>query len=263
MKKIFVGAAFKMNKTIEDSVEYAKELAVFIREHTEELEDIEVFVLPTFLSLYAFSRLLSDSKLKFGAQNCFWADEGAYTGEVSPMHLKKIGCTYVELGHPERLNILKEDRTMINKKIIGCLRNDLRPILCIGEEQEYQSKREVYDFLKKQIRDYFKVIEAEEINNIILAYEPVWAIGADKSASIEYIHDSLAFIRDFLDTEYGKNTGKNQLIVYGGSVNPESAFEILKLASNNGIFIGRAALNYEYFISMVNMAIEAGKLRIV
>jgi triosephosphate isomerase len=263
MKKILVGAAFKMNKTVEESIEYAKELDAFITKHTEELKNIEVFMLPTFLSLHALSRLLSDSKLKLGAQNCFWADEGAYTGEVSPMHLKKVGCTYVELGHPERLNILKEDRVMINKKIIGCLRNDLKPILCIGEEQECLDKEEIYDFLKKQIRDYFGIIGAEEINNIILAYEPVWAIGADKSASVGYIHDSLNFIRDFLDSEYGKNTGKNQSIIYGGSVNPESAFEILKLAGNNGIFIGRAALNYEYFISMVNMAIGADKLQIV
>jgi len=260
MKKILIGAAFKMNKTVEESVEYAKELDIFVREHTDRLRHIDVFILPTFLSLYSFSILLSGSKLKFGAQNCFWADEGAYTGEVSPMHLKNIGCTYVELGHPERLNILKEDKTMINKKIIGCLRNNLKPILCIGEEQEHPDKEEVYDFLKRQIRDYFKDLKAEEVSNIILAYEPVWAIGAERAATVEYIHDSLVFIRDFLDLEYGKNTGKNQLIIYGGSVNPKSAFEILKLASSNGIFIGRAALNYDYFTNMVNMAIEAGKL---
>ncbi len=260
MKKILVGAAFKMNKTVEESIRYAEELDNFIRKNTENLKDINVFILPTFLSLYSFSRLLSGSGLKFGAQNCFWADEGAYTGEVSPKHLKKIGCTYVELGHPERLNILKEDAAMISKKIIGCLRNELKPILCIGEEREYSDKGEVNDFLKKQIKGYFKNIKTEEINNIILAYEPVWAIGADKSASVEYIHDSLTFIRNFLDSEYGKNTGKNQIIIYGGSVNPKSALEILKLDNNNGVFIGRAALNYDYFIDMVSMAMKAGKL---
>ncbi|MCL5071142.1 MAG: triose-phosphate isomerase [Actinobacteria bacterium] len=260
MKKILVGAAFKMNKTVEESIEYAEKLDNFIREHAEVLKNIDIFILPTFLSLYTFSKQLSDSKLKFGAQNCFWEDEGAYTGEVSPMHLKKIGCTYVELGHPERLNILKEDESMINKKIIGCLRNKLKPVLCIGEEKEHQDRDEVHDFLKKQIRGYFKDVKAEEVNNIILAYEPVWAIGADRSASVEYIHDSLIFIRNFLDSEYGENTGKNQLIIYGGSVNPESAFEIIRLDDSNGIFIGRAALNYDYFIKMVKMAIEVNKL---
>jgi len=149
---------------------------------------------------------------------------------------------------------------MINKKIIASLRNDLKPILCIGEERECTDKEEVYDFLKKQIRSYFKDVKTEELNKIILAYEPVWAIGVDKSAPIDYIFDSLDFIRNFLDLEYGKNTGKNQLIIYGGSVNPQTAFEILKLDNSNGIFIGRAALNYDYFISMINMAIETGKL---
>jgi len=263
VKKIFIGAAFKMNKTVEESIEYARNLNIFIKGHEEGLEGIDVFILPTFLSLYSFFKLLSGSKLKYGAQNCFWADEGAFTGEISPMHLKKIGCTFVELGHPERLNILKEDETMINKKIIGCLQNGLKPILCIGEEKERMDREEVNDFLKKQIKGYFKNVKTEEVNNIILAYEPVWAIGADKSASAGYIHDSLVFIRDFLDSEYGKNTGKNQLIIYGGSVNPKSAFEILKLDSNNGIFIGRAALNYDYFISIINMAIEASNRKVL
>lgn len=255
-KKILVGAAFKMNKTVEESTEYAEKLDIFIREHKEVLKNIDIFILPTFLSLYTFSKLLSGSKLKFGAQNCFWEDEGAYTGEVSPMHLKKIGCTYVELGHPERLKILKEDETMINKKIIGCLRNGLKPILCIGEEKEHPDKNKINNFLKKQIRIYFRDVKAEEINDIILAYEPVWAIGADKSAPVEYIHDSLVFIRKFLDSEYGKDTAKNQTIIYGGSVNPKSAFEIIRLDDNDGIFIGRASLNYDYFIKMINMAIE-------
>lgn len=263
MKKILVGAAFKMNKTVEESVEYVKKLDIYIKKNAEKLNAIDIFVLPTFLSLYTLSKLLSSSKLKFGAQNCFWADEGAYTGEISPMHLKKIGCTYIELGHPERLNILKEDETMINKKIIGCLRNNLKPILCIGEEKEYPDKVKVYDFIKKQIRGYFKDIKKEQINNIILAYEPVWAIGADRSASVEYIYDSLVFIRDFLDSEYGKNTGKNQLIIYGGSVDQKNAFEILKLDNNNGIFIGRAALNLDYLIKMVNMAIDVSKLDVI
>jgi len=260
VKKILIGSSWKMNKNVEESIEYIKKLADFIDKNIENLQSIEVFILPTFLSLYVFSRLLTGSKLKYGAQDCSWADEGAYTGEVSPMHLKNIGCTYTELGHPERLNIFKEDETMINKKIIASLRNDLKPILCIGEERECTDKEEVYDFLKKQIRSYFKDVKTEELNKIILAYEPVWAIGVDKSAPIDYIFDSLDFIRNFLDSEYGKNTGKNQLIIYGGSVNPQTAFEILKLDNNNGIFIGRTALNYDYFISMINMAIETGKL---
>ena len=259
MKKIFVGASWKMNKTVRESLEYVSLLKDFIAEKKEILKssDVEVFILPTHLPLYPISLSLADSYLKFGAQNSFWADEGAYTGEVSPMHLKEIGCSFVELGHPERLYILKEDEQLINKKVIGVIRNGLTPILCIGEEEEYDKKQDVYDFLARQMRAYFRDIDKKQINEILLAYEPVWAIGADRSAPVEYIYDSLCFIRRFLSDEYGSSTGENQYIIYGGSVNPESAFEILKLANNNGIFIGRASLNFDYFTNMINMAVEA------
>jgi triosephosphate isomerase len=259
MKKIFVGASWKMNKTVKESLEYVSLLKGFISKNEDVLKNsnVEVFILPTHLPLYPISLSLADSYLKFGAQNSFWADEGAYTGEVSPMHLKEIGCSYIELGHPERLYILKEDEQLINRKIIGVLKNGLTPILCIGEEEEHDKKHEVYDFLIDQIRAYFKDIDREDINKILLAYEPVWAIGADKSAPVDYISDSLDFIRSFLSDEYGSGTGKNQMIIYGGSVNPASAFEILKLRNNNGIFIGRASLKFDYFTNMINMAVDA------
>jgi triosephosphate isomerase len=257
LRKILVGGGWKMNKTVDESISYAKRLLRFVNKNSEKLKEIEVFILPTFLALYSFSKILKGSKLKYGAQNCFWADEGAYTGEVSPMHLKNIGCTFVELGHPERLNILGENEEMINMKINGALKNNLTPILCIGEERKYSKKTEVYDFLIKQVRAYFKGLYMDSVKKVILAYEPVWAIGADRSAPVEYISDSLDFLRNFLDTEYGKGVGLSQLIFYGGSVNPASAFEILKLKNNNGIFIGRASLDYDYFTNMVNMAVEA------
>ena len=259
MKKIFVGASWKMNKNVEESLEYVSQLKDFIAKNKSSLKksNVEVFFLPTYLPLYSISLILSDSYLKFGSQNSFWADEGAYTGEVSPMHLKKIGCRYIELGHPERLYILKEDEQLINKKVIGVLKNGLTPVLCIGEEEERDKKQEVYDFLVGQMRAYFKGLDRKDINKILLAYEPVWAIGADKSAPVDYISDSLDFIRSFLSDEYGSGTGESQHIIYGGSVNTASAFEILKLKNNNGIFIGRASLKFDYFTNMIKMAVDA------
>jgi triosephosphate isomerase len=259
MRKIIVGTSWKMNKTVDESIKYASQLKRFIikKESLLKKGNIEVFILPTFLPLHAISNLLKGSPLKFGAQDSFWADEGAYTGEVSPMHLKKLGCSYVELGHPERLYILREDEDLISKKVSGVLRNGLTPILCIGEEKEYSKKQKVYDFLTRQIRAYLKNINKSDINKMIFAYEPVWAIGADRSAPVGYISDSLDFIRDFLTEEYGDDAGKKQTMIYGGSVNTESAFKILKLENNNGIFVGRAALNYDYFTCMINMAIDA------
>ena len=256
MRKIFVGAAWKMNKTVDESIDYAKKLVRFIDDKLSESEYVDVFVLPTFLALYPFSMLMSNSKLKYGAQNCFYEDEGAYTGEISPMHLKDIGCTYVELGHPERRNILKEDDSIINKKVIACLRNDLMPIVCIGEEERCADIKKVKRFLKNQLFSNLSSVARNDIGKVIIAYEPVWAIGAECAAPVDYIYDMLGYLRELLAKEYGEEAGKDQIIFYGGSVNLESSREILELNNNNGIFIGRAGLNYNFFTGMVKNALN-------
>lgn len=172
------------------------------------------------------------------------------------MHLKDLGCTYVEIGHAERRKILKEDDNMINKKVIGCLRNKLIPILCIGEEKKYKDINLAYQFLEKQLTADLKEIKPDKINNIVIAYEPIWAIGASRAAPIEHTYGIIEYIRLLLRKKYGEYTSRNQLIIYGGAVNPESAKKILKLKNNNGIFIGRAGLDFNYFIEMIKMAIK-------
>jgi len=259
MRKILVGAAWKMNKTVDESIDYVKKLVSFVDSNLSDSKYVEVFVLPTYLSLYSFSKIIGNSKLKYGAQNCFWEDEGAYTGEVSPMHLKDIGCTYVELGHPERRNILKEDDVMINKKVIACLRNDLIPILCIGEERKYSNVKAVYEFLKNQLLSDLNGIKQHDVNKVVLAYEPVWAIGASRAASVDYIYHMIGYLRELLGDKFGKEVGENQIIFYGGSVNLENAREILKLDNNNGIFIGRAGLNFDFFTGMIKTALDIEK----
>jgi len=259
MQKILVGAAWKMNKTVDESIDYVKKLISFIDSNLASSKHVEVFVLPTYLSLYPFSQLIGESKLKYGAQNCFWEDEGAYTGEISPMHLKDIGCTYVELGHPERRNILKEDDDMISKKVAACIKNNLSPILCIGEEEKYSNVKKAKNFLKGQLFSDLRGIDSNDLEKVIIAYEPVWAIGADSAAPIDYIYNMLEYLREIIEKEFGKSTGKNQIIFYGGSVSLESAYEILKIENNNGIFIGRAGLNYDYFKGMVKIALDVEK----
>jgi len=259
MRKILVGAAWKMNKTVSESIDYVKKLISFVDSNLSNSKYIDVFVLPTFLALYPFSQLMGNSKLKYGAQNCFFEDEGAYTGEVSPLHLKDIGCTYVELGHPERRNILKEDDDMINKKVIACLRNDLMPILCIGEEEKSGDINKTKNFLKDQLFFDLKGVDKNSVKKIIIAYEPVWAIGASQAAPIDYIYGMLRFLRELLAREYGEEVSKAQLIFYGGGVNLESARKILELDNNNGIFIGRAGLNFGFFTGMVKIALDIEK----
>ncbi len=254
MQKIYVGASWKMNKTISEGIQYVKALQEKMNNIIEGPSDIIVFVLPTYLSLDAFSKTIYHPNLRFGSQNCFWEDEGAYTGEVSPMHLKDAGCTFAELGHFERRRILKEDNLMINKKIKACIRNGLTPIVCIGEPEKPKKTDEAKAFLKKQIDQLTEGLPSQHIRELVIAYEPVWAIGSSQAATPEYVKDVLAFLRQYLGSRYGEEAGREAAIIYGGAVNADTAGKLLAIEGNNGIFIGRASLDLELFSSMIDVA---------
>ncbi len=255
-KKTLIGAAWKMNKNTGESIDYAKKLNEFILSGPDGLEDIEVFFLPTFLPLFSLKSIITSPKLKYGSQNSGWEDEGSFTGEVSPAHLKDAGCSYVELGHAERRSIFMEDDEMINRKLKAVLRNGLKPILCIGEKEKSKDMNDVFKFLANQVQSGLKEVDIDDLEKVVIAYEPVWAIGAASSAPIGYIEESLAFLRELLEKEYGSSISQRQLIIYGGSVTPESTPEILSLKNIDGIFIGRASLNVEYFIEMIKIALD-------
>lgn len=256
MKKILVGASWKMYKTVKESTTYIKKLQDFMEKKFRSTKNVIVFVLPTYLSIDAFSKNISHSNLKYGSQNCFWEDEGPYTGEVSPTHLKDLGCTFVELGHPERKNILREDLQMINKKALACIKNGLTPVLCMGEEEKPKKTSDSKVFIEGQLEQLLEGMGPEDVGKTLLAYEPAWAIGASQAASIGYIKEMMAFLRNFVSSNYDKDLYSKQLIVYGGSVNPETAKNILDIEENNGIFIGRASLDIELFQRMVETALE-------
>ncbi len=261
MSKIYVGTSWKMNKTVSEGIRYIEDLMRFLEVEKGIFEKIEVFVLPTFLSIDAFARSIKEKRsgLKTGAQDCCWEDEGAFTGEVSPMHLKDLGAEYVELGHAERRKLFAEDDTMVNKKVSAALRNSLKPIICIGEDKKPDDMNIAFRFLEKQLMDALKNVNSADLKNIIIAYEPVWAIGASTSAPLDYIEKALDFIRSVIDSYFIKGMGKNQVIIYGGSVNMESVRGILSLKNNNGIFVGRSALNLDYFKDMIKIAQSIGK----
>ncbi|MGM0365894.1 MAG: triose-phosphate isomerase family protein [Actinomycetota bacterium] len=261
MQKIYVGASWKMNKTVSQSIGYIKKLQAGMEKIFKGPSDITVFVLPTYLALDAFSKTVTHPNLKFGSQNCFWEDEGAYTGEVSPMHLKDLGCGFVELGHPERRRILREDNLMINKKIKACIGNSITPIVCIGEPEKPRKEGQAQGFLKNQLDQLLEGIEAGPAESIILAYEPVWAIGARDSATPEHVREVLSFIRGYLDARYGQNLGRKAAIIYGGAVKATGAKELLAIEENNGIFIGRASLDAGLFLDMVDIARQFEKLK--
>lgn len=255
-KNILVGAAWKMNKDLDQSIIYARKLNEFCLENIENGDNIEIFFLPTFLPLYHMRDTVTSPKLKYGAQNCCWEDEGAFTGEVSPTHLKDAGCTYVELGHAERRRIFGEDDGILNKKVIAAIRNGLRPILCIGEREQKDNIGDTYDFLESQLLTGLKGVDPGDLERVIIAYEPVWAIGAKDPAPLSHIVEIIRFLRDTLEGQYGGKVAEVQMIFYGGAVSADTAPGLLGTYGNDGIFIGRAALDIKYFTAMIDMALE-------
>jgi triosephosphate isomerase len=256
MKKILVGTSWKMNLSVTESINYAIKLNDFINENISNNSKIEIFILPDFLPLYSISKILGKSKLKFGAQDCFWEDNGAYTGEVSPMFLRDIGCSYVMIGHPERIKYLKEDDEIINKKIKACLRNSLIPVLPIIEYEKKSDIKQTCNKLKDQFLSCIDGVPKKDINKIIIIYEPDWAIDTSSAAPVEHIYKIIGALRDALDKEFGFNTGQKQLFMYGGGVRIDSAKEIMELDNVNGIGMGKAGLDFKFFTGAIKLAVE-------
>ena len=195
MRKLYVGTSWKMNKTVAQSREYIQNLSDFINNNPELTKDIEIFVLPTFLAIDSATRIVKEAnaRLKIGAQDCCWEDSGAFTGEVSPMHLKDLGAEYVETGHAERREFFMETDEMVSKKTAAIIKNKMKPILCIGEEKKPDDINIALAFLENQLLDGLSKIDKADIKNVVIAYEPVWAIGATTSAPLDYLGEAMNF----------------------------------------------------------------------
>jgi len=263
MKKLIVGTSWKMRKTVEEGIKWLDILMQYIANKKEVTEAIEIFLIPSFLSIYPFIEKTKTNKIDIGigAQNCCWEDEGAFTGELSPMHLKACGARYVELGHAERIEIFGEDYEMIRKKVMAAKRNGLEVILCIGEKEKNDDESKKIKIFESQIMSILDQLTQEDLKKVIIAYEPVWAIGQSESAPMEYINNSMACIRDVINKNFNSPSGDYQRIIYGGSVFPETAKQLLSLENNSGIFVGRGALNVDFFIQMVDWAVEVSRIK--
>jgi triosephosphate isomerase len=260
MKQIILGTSWKMNLGVSVSLDYAIKLNDFINKNVTDDYNIEIFVMPDFLSIYSILKeLAGKTKISFGAMDCFWEDKGAYTGEVSPMFLKEIGCVYVMAGHPERIKYLKEDVEMVNRKLKACLRNSLTPVLPIIEYEKDTDIRRTCLKLKEQLFSYIAGIDETEINRLVLIYEPAWAISTSSSAPAGHAHDIINALREDLDKEFGNQRGRKQKIMYGGGIRIERAKEIMELDNIDGIGMGKAGLSFEYFTGIIGLAMEIQK----
>ncbi len=250
MKQMLIAGNWKMHKTFTEANNLAKQIAEWVGSNKPKSE---VAICPPFPFLYSISQLLNGSKVKLGAQNCHYEPEGAFTGEVSPSMLSSVGCYYVILGHSERRTYFHETDDIINKKILSALQFGLNPIFCIGETLTERQNNQTFAVIEKQIQNGLKNIALNQIPHIVIAYEPVWAIGTGISATVDQIDEAHKFIRNLLVNMFNE-AGRDILILYGGSLNSKNANEILKLPEVNGGLIGKSSLDALEFTSIIEFA---------
>ncbi|MBU2539887.1 triose-phosphate isomerase [Patescibacteria group bacterium] len=221
-------------------------------EGIKNIKNVEVVLCPPFIYLSSFKFQVSSFKL--GAQNCFWEEKGAYTGEISPLMIKNLGIEYVIVGHSERRKYFRETDEEINKKIKKALSVGLKIILCVGETTEEKEQGKKQQVLIAQIEKALDRIPRDEMKNISVAYEPVWAIGTGNNCSTDETMKSIISIRQIITRLYNRETADKVRIIYGGSVNGENSGSYLKESLANGLLVGGASLKPEEFIKIVRSA---------
>lgn len=251
LRKPIVGISFKNYiNSIRD--------ACYVVEQFDKLtgkeNEIDQVIFPSLGTIYPVSAILKDSNIAVGAQNISPAKEGAYTGEISISSIIDMGGRYVEIGHAERRIIFKETQKMINEKVKLTLELGLIPFLCIGEEVKFENLAQIRGDLEKQILESLVDVSPSLISNIVLAYEPVWAIGQQESADHSYVHHSHDLIRDILNELYGETVAKKVRIIYGGSVSKNNVSKLVNSSNVDGVFVGRFGhlpLNYKRIVDIV------------
>ncbi|HED37669.1 MAG TPA: triose-phosphate isomerase [Ignavibacteria bacterium] len=248
MHRKVIAGNWKMNNDITASQNLITKLTAGLG---NEKLNCDVIICPPFTSLYEAYSLLKETKIKLGAQNMYYEESGAFTGEISADMLKSAGCEYVILGHSERRSIFGETDEMINKKIKKALQKKLNPIFCVGETLKQRESGITKEIIRKQLNGGLYQISIVELNNIIVAYEPVWAIGTGKTATPSQAQEVHRFIRNFIAGKYTTEAAEKLVIQYGGSVKPENAPDLLTLSDIDGALVGGACLNADSFISII------------
>jgi triosephosphate isomerase len=248
MRRKVIAGNWKMNNDLKETQNLLSKLTSGI---SMDNLNCDVIVCPAFTSLLEAYTLLKDTKIKLGAQNMYFETSGAFTGEISASMLKSVGCEYVILGHSERRTIFGETDELINNKIKKANASGLKPIFCVGELLEEREAGITDKVIEKQIKSGLKDISSEEMGNVIIAYEPVWAIGTGKTASPEQAQEVHKFIRSLINEKYGDSISDKIVIQYGGSVNNKNAKELLSQKDIDGALVGGASLKADAFIDII------------
>ncbi|MBU4154491.1 MAG: triose-phosphate isomerase [Proteobacteria bacterium] len=250
-RKPIVAGNWKMNKSIEEAIDLASSIKIDLATCVA----VDVVLCPPFTALKVVGDILTGTHMQLGAQTMHWENSGAYTGEISPGMLRDIFCHYVIIGHSERRAYFHESNKVINRKIKAALASALRPILCVGETHEEHEDGKTEAIVRTQLKQGLAGLDEDIMQNVIIAYEPVWAIGTGLTATPEQAQQVHAFIRDNIASQFTDAVAKSIRIQYGGSVKPNNARELFSQPDIDGGLIGGAALDARSFIEIVNAAL--------
>jgi len=255
MKHSMVAANWKLHGTHTEAATLTQALKRLTR---KRLDHVEIILAPPFTALDTVQRSIKNNRISLAAQNVFWEEQGAYTGEVSPGMLVGAGCRHVLVGHSERRRLFGETNQDIHKKLTACLRVSLSPILCIGETVRERRERRTRQVLSRQLAAALNGVSKNAKSLITVAYEPVWAIGTGKTATTEQINEAHGWIRGILQRRFGPVASERMHILYGGSVNATNAEELAQIPEVDGALVGGASLNPKGFVAIIDAFERAG-----
>jgi triosephosphate isomerase len=248
MRVPFVAGNWKMFKTVHDAVVYAKEFRMMVK----GIEDVEIVLAPPFTAVHAVAEACRNSNVGVAAQNVYWEREGAFTGEISAGMVRETGAEYVIIGHSERRSLFGETDESVNRKLHAALAAGLSPIVCIGETLTERDRNETFDVLDRQVKVGFDGLSSDQIGTLVVAYEPVWAIGTGRTATPAQAAEAHAHIRRRLRQWFGADAADQSHVIYGGSVKVDNIRELIAEEDVDGALVGGASLDVRSFFEIVS-----------
>ena len=247
MRTPFIAANWKMFKTVHEAVVFVKEF----RSMVKDIDDVEIVVAPPFTAVHAVAEAARNTPIGVSGQNLHWEREGAFTGEISGAMLREAGADYVIIGHSERRRLFGETDETVNRKVVAAFANKLTPIVCIGETLEEREANQTADVLDRQIKNGLDAMTGDQVSALVIAYEPVWAIGTGRNATPAQAAEAHAHIRGRLRQWFGGPAAENCHVIYGGSVKPDNISELVVLPDVDGALVGGASLEVRGFFDIV------------
>jgi len=247
MRRPIIAGNWKMNETIDQSLD----LVTKLKSEIAKIVDVDIVVCPPYTSLFAISKAIRGTNISLGAQDIYWEEKGAYTGEVSPEMLIDVGCRYVIIGHSERRHLFGETNQSVNRKVKAALRFDLTPIMCVGERLEEKERGVTEGVVREHVTRGLEGLSKEEVLKMVVAYEPVWAIGTGKTATPDQAQEVHSFIRRLLNELYDEIIASKVRIQYGGSVKPDNISLLMREEDIDGALVGGASLDARSFAQII------------